>query len=78
MTEGKFGGLGQEGQMRQVMWFSLSFSFFFSKYTSVISYTDVRFISMAAGRISWMRCCGTQQEMDEMGCGQECYLYKMS
>lgn len=38
-----------------------------------MSYTDVRFINVAAEVIFLL-----QHEEDGVGCGQECYLYKMS
>lgn len=43
----------------------LSFFYFF-KYLIVISYTDVCFINVAAEVIFLTRCCGTQQEEDEV------------
>lgn len=47
---------------------------------SVISYTDVCFINVAADVIILFltHCCSVQQEVDEVGSSQECYLYKMS
>lgn len=47
---------------------------------SVISYTDVCFINVAAEVIFFFLtyCCIVQQEENEVCCGQECYLYKMS
>ena len=44
MTEGKLGERGKGGMY--VMWFYLIFIFF--KYMSVMSYTDVCFINVAA------------------------------
>lgn len=50
MTEGKLGGVeGQEGVKEACnVISSIFFIYFFSKYMSVISYTDVRFINVAA------------------------------
>lgn len=44
-----------------------------------MSYTDVCFINVAAEVIFFLpTAVSVQQEEDEVGCGQECYLYKMS
>lgn len=59
MTEGKYESLGQKG-VREACNVIL---FYFIKYMSVISYTGVCFISVAAVFVT--HCCSVQQQLED-------------